>query len=135
VAAKGDKRGAADELHQLDKGVRPTLTTNQGIPVSDNQNSLRANAVGPTLLFDADAVILSAEGAALLTGESAALVFIGDAFGHLKAIAVDGGGEILLTAAGVEKDPGVVEATDLEGFIAAAKTRQWEREPKVRILA
>ena len=31
-------------------GDRPTLTTNQGIPVSDNQNSLRANAVGPTLL-------------------------------------------------------------------------------------
>ena len=46
------RRGAADELHQLDQGDRPTLTTNQGIPVSDNQNSLRANAVGPTLLED-----------------------------------------------------------------------------------
>ena len=46
MAAKDDRRGAADELHQLDKGDRPTLTTNQGIPVSDNQNSLRANAAG-----------------------------------------------------------------------------------------
>ena len=47
-----DKRGTADELHQLDHGDRPTLTTNQGTPVSDNQNSLRANSVGPTLLED-----------------------------------------------------------------------------------
>ena len=37
--------------------------------------------------------------------------------------------------AGIEKDAGVVAATDVEGFITAAKTRQWEREPKVRILA
>ena len=89
----------------------------------------------PSVFFDAVAVILSAEGAALLTGESAALDWVGDAFGHLKAIAADGGGETLLTAAGIEKDAGVVEATNLEAFIAAAKTRQWEREPKVRILA
>jgi len=89
----------------------------------------------PSVFFDAVAVVLSVEGAALLTGESAAKDFVGDAFAHLKAIAADGGGETLLTAAGVEKDAGVVPATDVEGFIAAAKTRQWEREPKVRILA
>ena len=47
---KSEKRGSADELHQLDKGDRPTLTTNQGIPVSDNQNSLRADPRVPTLL-------------------------------------------------------------------------------------
>ncbi|MGZ8358383.1 MAG: catalase [Telluria sp.] len=52
MATKNHRRGAADELHQLDNGDRPTLTTNQGIPVSDNQNSLRANAAGPTLLED-----------------------------------------------------------------------------------
>ena len=89
----------------------------------------------PSVFFDAVAVILSAEGAALLAAESAALAWVGDAFGHLKAIAADGGGEVLLTAAGVEKDAGVVEAADVEGFIAAAKTRQWAREPKVRTLA
>ncbi len=88
----------------------------------------------PSVFFDAVAVVLSAEGAALLTGESAAKDFVTDAFAHLKAVAADGGGEILLTAAGVEKDPGVVPATDVKGFIAAAKTRQWEREPKVRML-
>ena len=89
----------------------------------------------PSVLFDAVAVVLSVEGAALLTGESAAKDFVSDAFAHLKAIAADGGGETLLTAAGIEKDAGVVAVTDVKGFITAAKTRQWEREPKVRILA
>ncbi|SEL17245.1 catalase [Pseudoxanthomonas sp. GM95] len=45
-------RGQGDELHQLAGGSHPPLTTNQGIAVSDNQNSLRAGARGPTLLED-----------------------------------------------------------------------------------
>src|SRR5512133_2585512 len=40
------------ELHQVARGEHPALTTNQGIPISDNQNSLRANSHGPTLLED-----------------------------------------------------------------------------------
>ncbi|MEO7116496.1 MAG: catalase, partial [Caldimonas sp.] len=40
------------ELHQSAGGSHPVLTSNQGLPVSDNQNSLRANARGPTLLED-----------------------------------------------------------------------------------
>ncbi|MGQ5344890.1 hypothetical protein ACULL4_00995, partial [Xanthomonas arboricola pv. corylina] len=35
-------RGTGDELHQKAGGTHPQLTTNQGIPVGDNQNSLRA---------------------------------------------------------------------------------------------
>jgi len=45
-------RGEGDELHELSGGRHPPLTTNQGIPVSDNQNSLRATSRGPTLLED-----------------------------------------------------------------------------------
>ncbi len=37
-------RGEGDELHQQAGGAHPPLTTNQGMPVSDNQNSLRAYA-------------------------------------------------------------------------------------------
>lgn len=44
-----DTRGEAGELHQ--RGDTP-LTTNQGVPLSDNQNSLTAGARGPTLLED-----------------------------------------------------------------------------------
>ena len=46
------ERGNGDELHQHAGGTHPPLTTNQGIPVSDNQNSLRAGPRGPTLLED-----------------------------------------------------------------------------------
>src|ERR1035437_2410029 len=43
---------ATGELHQIAGGEHPALTTNQGVPLSDNQNSLRANPHGPTLLED-----------------------------------------------------------------------------------
>ena len=89
----------------------------------------------PSVVFDAVAVILSEAGAKLLAKEGAAVDFVRDAFGHLKAIAADAGGQALLRSAHVEKDAGVVDASDRGGFIAAAKTRQWAREPSVRTLA
>jgi catalase len=89
----------------------------------------------PSVLFDAVAVILSDEGAKALSMESAAIDFVRDAFGHLKAIAVDQGGRALLKKANVGQDAGVVETNDRDGFIAAAKTRQWDRERFVRTLA
>jgi catalase len=89
----------------------------------------------PSVLFDAVAVILSAEGAKSLSREGAAIDFVRDAFGHLKAIAVDKGGRALLKLANVGQDAGVVDANDLVGFATAAMTRQWEREESVRTLA
>ncbi len=46
------KRVAGGETHQISSGPEDTLTTNQGLPVSDNQNSLKSGARGPTLLED-----------------------------------------------------------------------------------
>jgi len=43
---------AGGELHQTAGGTHPELTTNQGVAISDNQNSLKANPHGPTLLED-----------------------------------------------------------------------------------
>ncbi|EIW19559.1 MULTISPECIES: catalase [Pelosinus] len=101
---------------------------------------LKLNADGqlagsPSVLFDAVAVILSDEGVKALSMESAAIDFVRDAFGHLKAIAVDKGGQTLLKIANVGQDAGVLDANDKEAFIAAAKTRQWDREKSVRTLA
>jgi catalase len=45
-------RGAGDELHQTLRSRNEVLTTNQGLHVADNQNSLRAHPGGPTLLED-----------------------------------------------------------------------------------
>ena len=44
-------RGTGGETRQT-SGAEATLTTAQGVPVSDNQNSLRAFTRGPTLLED-----------------------------------------------------------------------------------
>jgi catalase len=89
----------------------------------------------PSVIFDAVAVILSDEGAKMLEAESAAIEFVQNAFGHLKAIAFDKGGQVLLQKANIKPDKGVVQASDLAGFVAAASTRQWEREASVRTLA
>src|SRR5665811_117670 len=40
------------ELHQLASGEHSVLTTNQGLGISDNQNALKANPLGPVLLED-----------------------------------------------------------------------------------
>ena len=44
--------GEGGETHQTVATRDRALTTNQGAPVSDNQNSLKAGARGPTLLED-----------------------------------------------------------------------------------
>lgn len=43
-APKGDSQAAAGgELHQVAGGDHPALITNQGVIISDNQNSLKDN--------------------------------------------------------------------------------------------
>ncbi|WP_293825445.1 catalase [uncultured Brevundimonas sp.] len=93
-------------------------------------------AGSPSVLFDAVAVVLSDDGCATLMKEGAAVDFVKDAFGHLKAIGHTPEAQPLLDKAGVEPDAGVIDlAKDADGFLAPARTRQWDREPKVRMLA
>ncbi|GGC73415.1 catalase [Undibacterium terreum] len=84
----------------------------------------------PSVMFDAIAVILPGS-SEKLSKEPAALQFIRDAYTHLKAIAVDDGGKVLLKAAGIKKDIGIIDAEAVDDFIREAKTRQWSREAKV----
>ena len=44
--------GGGGELHQSASDPAERLTTNHGVPISDNQNSLKAGRRGPTLLED-----------------------------------------------------------------------------------
>jgi catalase len=48
-----EKQGAGGETHQIASNDVETLTTQQGIPVADDQNTLRYGARGPALLEDA----------------------------------------------------------------------------------
>ena len=47
-----DEVGAGGETHQTARDGRAALTTQQGVPVADDQNTLRAGARGPSLLED-----------------------------------------------------------------------------------
>ena len=126
-------RKAATKAGAMVKIVAPKL----GGATLANGKKLAADgqlAGTPSVIFDAVAVIASDDGGKALAKEAAAVDFVRDAFGHLKAIASDAGGKQVLKAAGVKADAGIVEAGDTKAFIAAAKTRQWKREPKVRML-
>uniref|UniRef100_B0T3B3 Catalase n=1 Tax=Caulobacter sp. (strain K31) TaxID=366602 RepID=B0T3B3_CAUSK len=87
----------------------------------------------PSVTVDAIALVLSDTGCAALLKEAAAVQFVMDAFGHLKAIGTSDAAKPLLDKAGVEPDEGVVGLG--ADFIAAAAKRFWDREPKVRMLA
>jgi catalase len=89
----------------------------------------------PSVVFDAVAIVLSAQGAQMLSKESAAIDFVSNAFVHLKAIAATDSAKTLLDKANVVLDAGVVDAADVKGFVAAACTRQWDREASIRMLA
>ena len=102
----------------------------------ENGKELKADgqlAASPSQLFDAVALILSAKGTQMLLKEGAAIQFVMDAFGHLKAIGHSEAAQPLLDKAGVVPDEGV---TDLRGsFVEAAAKRFFAREPSVRTLA
>jgi len=93
-------------------------------------------AGGPSIIFDAVAVVPSPEGAATLEHDAAAIDWLRDAFGHLKVIGVGDAAQPLLDRAGVKPDKGVVAlrgAKDVAAFVSAAKNgRVWDREPSVR---
>jgi catalase len=87
----------------------------------------------PSQTVDAIAVVLSADGTSALLNEGAAVQFVMDAFGHLKAIGATAEAKPLLDKAGVQPDAGITGLGS--DFIDAAAKRFFEREPKVRMLA
>ena len=92
-------------------------------------------AGSPSALFDAVAVVLTAEAAMRLAGDTAAVRWVMDAFAHLKTIGRVDSAEPLLDAAGYLQfgDDGVVP---IDGhFTSIAAMRHWDREPTLRRLA
>jgi len=88
---------------------------------------------GPSVLFDAVAVLPSKEGAALLTTLPAARDFVADAAAHRKFIAYAAAAAPLFEKAGVAGalDEGFIPlnaASDCANFVAACrKVRFWDR--------
>ncbi len=108
-----------------------------GIHDSDGDELEIAEAVdgGPSVLFDAVAIVLSEAGAEQLAGEPAARAFVTDAHNHAKFIGVGPNAGVLLDRAGLDtdrRDDGYVDFDDTRksaaGFLEACRSlRWWER--------
>ncbi len=106
----------------------------KGIKTTDGLMDADGQLAGtPSCTVDAIALVLTEAAAQALCKEAAAVQFVMDAFGHLKAIGAVPEAQSLLTKAGVVADEGV---TDLgKDFIAVAAQRFYAREHGVRRLA
>jgi len=94
---------------------------------------------GPSVLFDAVALVLSEEAADRLTREAAARDFVADAFAHCKFIGFTAGAMPLLAKAGIEPDmdEGLIsldnEKAASEFVTSCRKLRLWARENAVKL--
>src|SRR6185437_8460303 len=91
---------------------------------------------GPSVLYDAVAIIVSDDGAKRLSNEATARDFVADAYAHAKFIAFVGAAEPLLRKGGVtDMDEGIIalkSAADAKAFLTACrKLRFWQREASV----
>ncbi len=94
---------------------------------------------GPSVIFDAVALILSEEAANRLTTEATARDFVADAFSHCKFIGFTTGAVPLLSKAGIEPDldEGLIPLDNknaVSDFMKSCrKLRIWAREDAVKL--
>ncbi|MBS7532280.1 catalase, partial [Ancylobacter sonchi] len=112
-----------------------------GVETADGTKVVAKHMIdgGPSVLFDAVALLLSEEGAERLTGEAAARDFVADAFAHCKFIGFTPAALPLIAKAGVapDADEGLMildDASSVAEFIESCrKLRLWAREAAVKL--
>jgi catalase len=110
-----------------------------GITLSDGTSVAGRHKIdgGPSVLFDAVALLPSEDGATLLAGDAAAKDFVSDAFAHCKFIGHSAEAAPLFAAAGLadkldEACIGLAKPGDVTAFLdACAALRHWPREAGV----
>lgn len=108
-----------------------------GVTLSDRRKIPAQQKIdgGPSVLYDAVAVLVSEQGASLLAKDKTAKDFVNDAFAHCKFIAHTASAAGLLKAAGVQPDDGFTAlkaARDAGNFIKMCRAlRFWQREAEV----
>ena len=110
-----------------------------GVTLSDGTRAAAQRKIdgGPSVLFDAVAIIVSAQGAELLSFEAAARDFVSDAFAHYKFIGISVEARAIFVKAGIAGDLDEAclplgKPDDANTFIAACRAlRHWPREVKV----
>jgi len=131
LAAALDEEGAAHEV------IAPTIS---GVKLGDGTHVVAKHALegAPSVLFDAVALIVSAEGGQALAKQPPARDFVADAFAHLKVIAYTPAAMPLLRIAGVADDLDeacvALEARgDAKAFVLKCRgLRHWPRELVVK---
>jgi catalase len=127
-------------IHGLEKdaaaaGARVKLIAQRIGPItlSDGKHAVADSQLAgtPSVVVDAVAVLLSADGCEALLGDVAAVQFVTDAYAHLKVIGFSPEAQPLLDKAGVRRDAGVVPFGGGQ-FWNIAGQRQWSRESQVR---
>ena len=128
LTATAEAEGATVEL------IAPKIG---GVIASDKTHHLVHQKIdgGPSVLYDAVAIIPSAKGAGLLASHPSAKDFVTDAHAHCKFVGYGAGAQPLLNAAGVTElmDAGYVlldaKKTTITNFIKSCrKLRYWDRE-------
>jgi catalase len=127
LQAAAEQEGATVEL------VAPAVG---GVETSDGKRLEADQNIdgGPSVLYDAVVLLVSAAGASKLAREPAARDFVTDAYAHYKFIGYTGGAAPLLEATGVSelRDGGFIELSGNGGaasFISACRQlRFWDRE-------
>ncbi|PWJ87981.1 catalase [Mesorhizobium loti] len=112
-----------------------------GVQADDGTKIIAKHMIdgGPSVLFDAVALLLTEEGAELLAREAAARDFVADAFAHCKFIGFTPAAVPLLAKAGVDpaSDEGLISLTDGDAagtyMEACRKLRLWARETSVKL--
>ena len=112
-----------------------------GVTLSDGTTVAAKHKIdgGPSVLFDAVAVLVSSDGAALLSRDVAAKQFVTDAFAHCKYIGIGAEAEPIFIAAGIADDLDEAclplgKAADAKKLIEACRDlRFWPREMNVEL--
>lgn len=141
LVAEGSKHSEIQKFEEaaMAEGARVKIVAPNKEVTLDDGTIIQADervAGGPSVMFDAVVSIIMPDQAKKLAKDSATLDWFNDAYVHCKAIAYCGAtDEFILSKLPVEKDAFVTPLAELDSFIENAKSRLWEREPKVRDLA
>ena len=129
-------------LKEQDAKIQFVAPAIAGVTLSNGERLAADHTIdgGPSILFDAVAIIPSVEGGDALAREASAVNWLRDAFAHLKVIGYLPGARALFTKAALaevspQNDAGLIAwpSASVADFIqAAARGRLWDREARVR---
>jgi len=127
---------AVDKVGAIYEVVAPKIG---GVTLSDGTKVAAKQKIdgGPSVLFDAVALVISEEGGTLLATDAASQDFVRDAFGHCKFIGLTAAARPIFVKGGIADDLDeacipLTNAKDASAFVEGlGALRHWSRELKV----